>query len=66
MTQLAIRTHARYRTIDEASIIELLLPFGWAYEVRAGGGAAARRAAVTYRLSARSLGNCAALLGFHP
>ena len=45
MMQLGITTHARYRTVDEARILQLLLHFGWAYEVRAGDGAAALRAA---------------------
>ena len=45
MMQLGIKTHARYRTVDEARILQLLLHFGWAYEVRAGDGAAALRAA---------------------
>jgi hypothetical protein len=45
MMQLGITTHARYRTVDEARILQLLLHFGWAYEVRAGDVAAALRAA---------------------
>jgi Transglutaminase-like superfamily len=36
---------ARYRTIDEADIIDLLLYQGWAFEVRAGARAAAEQEA---------------------
>ena len=45
MIQLGITSHARYRTVEEARILQLLLHFGWAYEVRAGDGAASMRAA---------------------
>jgi hypothetical protein len=36
---------ARYRTIDEADIVEMMLYQGWAFEVRAGARAAAEREA---------------------
>ena len=35
--------HARYRTIEEARIVELLLLHGWAFDVRAGARASAER-----------------------
>ena len=38
-------SEARYRTIDEAGIIDLLLFQGWAFEERAGGRAAAEQEA---------------------
>ena len=41
--QLTIAGQARYRTIDEARIVDLLLLHGWAFEVRAGGRALAER-----------------------
>jgi len=43
--QLGISGKARYRTIDEARIIDLLLVEGWAFDVRVGARAAAEQSA---------------------
>lgn len=43
MRQPTVAGHARYRTVDEARIIDLLLLHGWAFEVRAGARAEAER-----------------------
>lgn len=45
MKRLGIKVGARYRTVEEARIIELLLLCGWAFEVRADGRASAEREA---------------------
>jgi hypothetical protein len=43
---LGIRGDARYRVVDEARIVEVLLLHGWGFEIRAGERAAAERAAI--------------------
>jgi hypothetical protein len=45
MRRLTISGEARYRTVEEARIVDLLLIHGWAYEVRAGRRAEAEPAA---------------------
>ena len=45
MKALGIKVGSRYRTVEEARIIEVLLLYGWAFEVRAGRRAPAEREA---------------------